>query len=240
LVCCLTPVLQGQDRIEFVLSAWRIEATGTMQSGIAPVDLRADLALKDTTAFFGRLVLFHGVRHGIVIEGLRVELEGVNNLLRSVVFNGRVYDVRDTIESDASLDTIYAGYQYSVVRGPRGRLSLGAGAAYLGAYGSIRSEGTGISAAREHRIAVPLAATEARFLVLPRSELLEAAGDLKGMAFGRFGYYVQGSIHAGINLRWLGLRVGYMFVDADVHEDGGRVGIAPRLSGPAFSVVFRR
>jgi hypothetical protein len=217
-----------------------MDANGTMQSGITPVDLRADLALRDTTAFFGRLVLFPGVRHGIVIEGLRVELEGMNNLSRSVVFNGRVYDVRDTIGSDASLDTVYAGYQYSVMRGPRGRLSLGAGAAYLGAWGSIRSEGTGISASREHRIAVPLAAMEVRFLVLPRSELLEAAGDLKGMTFGPLGYYAQGSIHAGINIGWLGVRVGYMFVDADVHEDGGRVGIAPRLSGPAFSVVFRR
>ena len=187
------------------------------------------------------MIVLPGRRHGIVLEGSRLALEGGNDLSRTIVYNGRTYDVRDRIQSAAELDTIYAGYQYSVISGSRGRLAFGGGAAYVRAYGSIRSVTTGIEAAREHQVGLPLLSADARVFLLPDTSLLEVAGDIKGMSFGRYGRYVLGGIHAGINFGPVGVRVGYIILDADVHEgsEASNVGIAPRLAGPAFSLVFR-
>jgi hypothetical protein len=185
--------------------------------------------------------VFPAERHGIVLEGSQVALEGDNDLARTIVYNGRTYNVRERIRSAAELTTVYAGYQYSVVNGTRGRVAFGAGGAYVDAYGSILGVGTGIQAARQHRIGLPLASVDARALLLPGSNLVEVSGDLKGMSFGRYGRYVQGGIHAGVNVGVVGFRAGYRILDADLHEspDASSAGVALRLAGPAFSLVFR-
>jgi hypothetical protein len=232
--------LQGQERIELIASAWRVHATGTIQSGVLPIDLQSDLALQDRYAFFGRLTVFPGERHGVVVEGSSLQPEGDNDLARTIVYNGRTYNVRDRILSSAELTTIYAGYQYSVLSGRRGRLAFGGGGAYVKAFGEIESISTGAQASREHRIGLPLAAMDGRVKLLANRELLEVAGDLKGMSFGRYGRYVQGGVHFGINFGYIVLRIGYLVIDADLHEaNGASAGVAPRLSGPVFSLVLR-
>jgi hypothetical protein len=234
-------VALGQERFEITASAWRIEPTGTIQSGIVPVDLRSDLALGERFGFAGRLIVFPSARHGIVIEGTRMTLEGDNDLARTIVYAGRTYNIRERIRSAAELTTVYGGYQYSVISGARGRLALGAGAVYVAASGSILGLSTGVQADRQHQIGLPLASVEARLFVMPGSNVLEIAGDLKGMAFGGYGRYFQGGIHGGVNFGRVGVRIGYRIIDADLHEDaaGSGVGVAPRLAGPVFSVIFR-
>lgn len=234
-------VADGQERVELTASAWRVDATGTIQSGIVPVDLGADLALSDRFAFTGRLIVFPSARHGIVAEGNRLTLEGDNDLARTIVYAGRTYNVRERIQSAAELTTIYGGYQYSVISGARGRVALGAGAAYVAASGSILGVSSGVQASREHQIGLPLASVAARAFLVPGSNVVEIAGDLKGMAFGGYGRYVEGGVHGGVNFGPLGVRVGYRIIDADLHEDaiGSGVGVAPRLQGPSFSLVFR-
>jgi hypothetical protein len=241
LAVAITYVAAGQERIELTASVWRIGATGTLQSGIVPVDLQSDLRLTDKFAFAGRVVVFPKQRHGIVIESSRVTLDGDNELARTIVFNGRTYDVRDRIRAAAELTTVYAGYQYSVLSRPGGRLAFGGGGAYISASGDIRSVSTGVQAAREQRIGLVLASMDARARLLPGTNLLEIAGDLKGMSFGRYGRYVQGGVHGGVNFGRVGFRAGYLVLDADIHEGSSPsdVGIAPRLAGPAFSLVFR-
>ena len=231
----------GQERIELTASAWRTHTTGTIQSGILPIDLQSDLALTDRYSFTGRMIAFPARRHGIVVEGSQLTPEGDNELARTIVFNGRTYNVRDRIQSAAELNTIYAGYQYSVISNSRARVAFGGGAAYIRAHGSIRSLSTGIQAVREHQIGLPLLAADARVFLLPASNLLEIAGDVKGMSFGRYGRYVLAGFHGGINFGPVGFRAGYIILDADVHDgsDASNVGIAPRIAGPAFSLVFR-
>jgi hypothetical protein len=233
--------LSGQERMELTVSAWRIGTTGTIQSGIVPIDLQSDLALRDRFSFAGRLVVFPGYRHGFVLEGSTLTPEGDNNLARTIVYNDRTYNVRDRILSNAELSTIYAGYQYSLLSTRRYRLAAGGGGAYIVADGTIQSTSTGVQASREHRIGLPLAAVDARIFLLPDRNLLEIAGGLKGMSFGRYGRYVEGGIHAGVNFGAVGFRVGYRLLDADIHEDStsSDIGAAPRIAGPAFSVVFR-
>jgi hypothetical protein len=233
--------LPAQERVELIASAWRVHVAGTIQSGILPIDLQSDLALQDRYTFFGRLTVFPGERHGIVVEGSSLQMEGDNDLARTIVYNGRTYNVRDRILSSAELTTLYAGYQYNVLSARRGRLALGGGGAYVQAFGAIESVSTAAQASREHRVGLPLAAMDGRVNLLPDRDLLEVAGDLKGMSFGRYGRYVQAGVHFGINLGYFGFRVGYLMIDADLHEaDGASAGVAPRLSGPAFSLVLRR
>jgi hypothetical protein len=231
--------LYAQERIELIASAWRVETAGTTQSGVLPVDLQSDLALQTRYSFFGRLTVSPVERHGIVIEGSLLQPQGDNDLARTIVYNGRTYNVRDRIVSNAELTTIYAGYQYSLLSGVRGRLALGGGVAYVKAFGSIESVSTAVQASREHQLGVPLASVDARVTLPGTRELIELAGDLKGMSYGRYGRYVQGGVHVGIHLRHVGFRVGFLIIDADIHEADESAGVAPRLSGPAFSVVFR-
>src|SRR5688572_5478210 len=117
--------LYAQERIELIVSAWRVETAGTIQSGVLPVDLQSDLALEIRYSFFGRLTVSPVERYGVVIEGSSLQSQGDNDLVRTIVYNGRTYNVRDRIVSNAELTTIYAGYQYSLLNGVRGRLALG-------------------------------------------------------------------------------------------------------------------
>jgi len=220
-------------------SAWRIETAGTIQSGALPVDLQSDLALQTRYSFFGRLTVWPADRHGIVVEGSSLQPEGDNDLARTIAYNGRTYNVRDRIVSNAELTTIYAGYQYSLLSKARGRLAFGGGVAYVKALGSIESVSTEVQVSREHQVGLPLASLDARVTLPGTRDLIELAGDLKGMSYGRYGRYVQGGVHLGVHLRYIGFRVGYMIIDADIHEADESAGVAPRLSGPAFSLVLR-
>ena len=54
-------------------------------------------------------------RHRIIIDGGPFKSSGRNQLTRSIVFNGRTYTPSDVVESNASLTSVYGGYQFDVV-----------------------------------------------------------------------------------------------------------------------------
>jgi hypothetical protein len=124
------------------------------------VDLRSDLNLEDTYNFQGRLVFKPGRRHRIIVDGGPYESSGRNQLSRTIVYNGSTYTIRDVIESNASLTSIFGGYQFDIVSRDQGHLGLSVGGVYLNAEGTIRSTSTGLSAARSYDLGLPLAGAE--------------------------------------------------------------------------------
>jgi hypothetical protein len=64
-------------RIELTGSAWLVNSGGSIQSGVEPIDLQADLGLEQSKpTFFGSLVLKPTARNRLVVEGAPYRLSG--------------------------------------------------------------------------------------------------------------------------------------------------------------------
>ena len=224
------------ERLDIMALGWNVRPSGTIQSGIIPVDLRSDLALGRSTRFLGKLSWRAGDRHRVLVEGAPLQFDGDNELARTIVYNGRTYSIRDRIGSTASLTYVFGGYQYDVASGERGHFGLGGGAAYLDASGEITSRTTGITAGRRHQVGVPLATAGGAWAI---ARAFEVGGDVRGMALGRYGYFVQTSVTASVLFGPVGFTAGYALTDADIHEEGGAAGVAARFQGPVFGVRLR-
>jgi hypothetical protein len=228
-------------RIEVTGDAWILNTAGHIQSGNLPIDLKGDLGVEENTpTFFGRFVLKPARRHRIILEGTPYRLDGRNQIVRSIVYNGQTFNVSDTVVSKASLDYLFAGYQYDVVSNPRGHLGFEVGGAYLGAHGSLHGLASGVTASKSETIGLPLVGTEFRVFPVPASHLFELNGEIKGMALGDYGHYLQADLNAGLQIRPVTFEVGYRFVDADVHQTGANPsGVSPRFKGVVAGLVFR-
>jgi hypothetical protein len=232
---------EGLPRLEVTGSWWRPWAKGTIQSGILPIELRSDLALRTGSQFFGTALIKVAERHRIVVEGSPLRYSGNNQLARTIVYNNRSYFVQDVIGAEADLTYFFLGYQWEFLSRNSGRLGLRGGGAYLDASGQITSASTGITASSSYRTGLPLAGLDGEWFVY--RDLLEVHGGVQGMPLGGYGYYVQGGGGIGVHFGFLGIRAGYWAINADVHERGpagtDRAGVAPDLAGPMFSIVLR-
>jgi hypothetical protein len=242
LVFAAVTVASAQDRedfhVELTASGWQTSLEGEVQAGGLPVDLKRDLALENRWTFFGRLVLKPARKHRIVIEGAPYQFEGRNILERTIVYAGRTYAIREDIESTAELTYLYGAYQYDFFSRASGHLGVQAGVAYIDAAGEIRSVARGISGRDEERFPMPLVGIEGRAFIVPRR--VSVSGEIKGLALGRFGYFVQGGVDGGVTLGPVTFLAGYKILDADVHEREGGPGIRPRISGPIIGIQLRR
>lgn len=241
------PVFAQSDpeafHVEVTADAWRTGVQGTLQSLGVPIDLRTDLNLANTSTFFGRFVLKPARRHRIIVEGAPYSFDGRNLLSRGITYNGRTYDIQDTIVSHADLTYVFGGYQYDFLSRPQGHLGIEGGGAYLNATGTIQSATTGVSATRNQTLGIPLAGINARVFPIKGKSWISISGDVKGMALGGYGHYVQAEILGGVGARGFTVQAGYMILDADIHESGSSpnaAGIAPTIRGPVFGIQFRR
>ena len=229
-------------RVELTASAWILGTKGTIQSGITPVDLKADLAIEQSKpTFFGRLVVKPTRRNRLIVEGLPYRLTGENTIARQFVFNGRTYTVRDQVTSTADIDAVFFGYQRDVVSRPQGHFGLAAGVAYVNATGTIQSRNFGFTGTEHQSFPFPLAGLEGRAFLIPGSNLLNINGSVKGMSLGDYGHYVDAQVGGGLGLgRHLTIEIGYRVADADVHRKDQTRGFAPRFSGPMVSLQVRQ
>lgn len=227
-------------RVEITANAWRTAVSGKFQSGIVPVDLRSDLALRNNWQFQGSALIRIAGRHRLVLDGSPLSFSGRNLLNRTVTYGGRTYNVRETVRSDADMTMAFAGYQYDVVSRPGGHFGFRIGGQYVDASGILVSTSTGIEAASSYQLGIPLAGFEGRVRLLPR--WLDAGGEVQGMGFGGYGHFMQGAVNFGVPLGAVGLRAGYRWLDADLHENTStpsRIGVAVRLTGPVVGIAFR-
>jgi hypothetical protein len=245
-VLLLTPLLRAHEgierfRVELTASAWLVNPSGTIQSGIVPVDLQRDLQLENwTTHFFGKLVVKPARRHRLMVEGIPYRLNGAATISREIVFAGRTYNIQDFVTSTADINYIAGAYQYDVVSRDRGHFGILAGVGYVDATGALTSRNFGFSGTEHQSFPFPQAGAEGRALLLPHRHLLEIDGELKGMPLGRYGHYLQFAMHGGVNVgRHLTFQAGYMFADADVHRQDQTRGFQPTFRGPVFGVQLR-
>src|SRR5215472_1723116 len=88
--------------VELTASGWLVSPSGTIQSGITPVDLRRDLQLEQWKPhFFGKLVVKPCRRHRLMVEGTPYRLSGAAPVSRQIVFAGRTYNIQDFVTSTA-------------------------------------------------------------------------------------------------------------------------------------------
>ena len=242
IVVLFTAVLRAQDaehfRVELTLSGWATSVEGDVQAGGLPVDLESDLALEDRWTFFGRLVLKPARRHRVIIEGAPYRFEGRNTLQRTIVYAGRTYTISEDVASSAELTYVFGGYQYDFLSRPTGHLGIQGGVAYVDAVGEISSITRAITGRHQERFPIPLAGIEGRGFIVPGR--VSISGEIRGMTLGPFGRFIQGGVDAGVTLGPVTFMAGYKVLDSDVHEEEGGSGVRPRISGPVFSIQFRR
>jgi len=234
-----TAFAQEDFRVAVSAGAWIMSPSGTIQSGITPVDLRTDLDLeRHRPTFAGRLVVKPARRHRLWVEGTPYRLSGSNLATRQFTFAGTTYTVREQLDSEASIDYIAGGYQFDLVSRERSHLGLLAGVAYVNATGTVRGLTSGFTGTETQSFPYPVAGAD--FRTVPWGPLV-AAADIKGMSLGDYGHFVQTSVRGGVNLsRHVSFLAGYMLVDADIHRKDHTRGFTPRFSGPVFSIEFRK
>jgi hypothetical protein len=234
--------------IEVMGSAWILNAKGQIQANGTPADFVNDLNVTQNSAtFFGQLVFKPSKRHRVVVEGAPIAISGRNTINRPIVYQGRTFNVDQTVTSDASLDYIFGGYQYDVLSGAMGHLGFSAGAAYLNATGTLEAQnasllGAGnVTATKNQKLVLPLAGFDFRIFPIPGHKLVEMEGGIRGMAFGSYGYYAQAIGQGGVCFGPFTLLAGYRAVNTSIYVDsnGSPSGITARLKGPIFSGMFR-
>ena len=228
-------------RIEVTGSAWLVDSAGTIQANGTPVDLISDLgAEQQKPSFYGRLVFKPAQKHRVVVEGSPVTINGFNTVSRSIVYRGQTFNVSETVRSSAEFNYLFAGYQYDLLSGSSGHLGLSAGGAYLGATGIINAVQSGVGASKTQTLGLPLAGAEFRLFPIPHHSIFEVEGGLRGMAFGSYGHFVEGSARGGVRFGSISILAGYREMIADLHQTGGNTsGVDLRLRGPVFSVSWR-
>ncbi len=228
-------------RIEITGAGWLLDSGGSIRDAGNVIDLNSDLAVQQQQpTFYGKLVFKPGRKHRIVVEGTPFGLSGNNNVSRAITYRGQTFTVDQTIRSVADLTYLFAGYQYDVWSGPAGHLGFSVGGAYLAATGTIAEVQTATTATKTETLGLPLAGAEFRIFPVPGHRWLDIDGGVRGMGLGSYGHYVEATGNGGFWLGPVGIQAGYRAVNADLHETTQLAnGLAVRLKGPIFSVVWK-
>lgn len=227
-------------RLEIAGSSWLLNTAGNVQSGGAAIDFIHDLGFEQQRpTFYGKIVFKPGRKHKIVLEGSPLTFNGLNTIHRSVTYEHQNFNVDETLKTNADLTYLYGGYQYDLLSGRWGHFGLSAGAAYVNATAMILSTTEATTAMRNQKLGLPLAGTDFRIFPLPGHKWVGVDGGIRGMSFGQYGHFAEGTANAGV---WLGpfiLRGGYQVINAMLQETGSNAGgITARMKGPIFSLGF--
>jgi hypothetical protein len=227
-------------KIEVTAGGWLVNSGGQIQANGAPIDLVNDLGVRQNKGtFYGQLVFKPGRKHRIVVEGTPFRLNGLNTVNRSIEYRGQTFNVSETVRSSATLDYLFAGYQYDVLSSPKGHLGFSVGGAYLSATGNLSAAQQ--TASKSQTIGLPLAGVDFRFFPIPHHKTFDIEGGIRGMAFGDYGYYAEATGSGGLNLGPFAVLAGYRAVNTSIYvnNSSGPSGLTARLKGPIFSGVFR-
>ena len=229
-------------KIEVTAGGWLLDSGGQIQASGAPIDLVNDLGVSQGKGtFYGQLVFKPGRKHRIVVEGTPFRLNGLKTVSRTINYRGQTFTVSQTVQSSATLDYFFGGYQYDVLSGPKGHLGFSVGGSYLNATGNLSAVQTSVSASKSQTIGLPLAGVDFRVFPIPHHKIFDVEGGVRGMAFGDYGYYVEATGSGGVNLGPFAVLAGYRAVNTSIYvtNSSGPSGITARLKGPIFSGVFR-
>lgn len=237
-------------KVELTGSAWMVNSSGQLFIEGSSFDFKNELHVEQNQpTFYGKLVVKPGRKHRIVMEGTPFRLSGFASMQQSGTYRGQQYTVNGSLKSSAELNYAFAGYQYDVWSKPMGHLGFSVGGAYLDASGTVQATaistsfllgGANFTLRKTETIGLPLAGMEFRIFPVPHHSLIEVNGEVRGMAFGDYGHFIEGGGNAGINLGHFAIEAGYRAVNADIHNTSQvRSGIFAHLHGPIYSIVFR-
>ncbi|HEY1213876.1 MAG TPA: hypothetical protein VGE93_09630 [Bryobacteraceae bacterium] len=234
-------------KVELTGSAWMVNSSGQLFIEGSSFDFKNELHVEQNQpTFYGKLVVKPGRKHRIVMEGTPFRLSGFASMQQSGTYRGQQYTVNGSLKSSAELDYAFAGYQYDVWSKPMGHLGFSVGGAYLDASGTVQATSVSLlgsanfTLSKSETIGLPLAGMEFRIFPVPHHSLIEVNGEVRGMAFGDYGHFIEGGGNAGINLGHFAIEAGYRAVNADIHNTSQvRSGIFAHLHGPIYSIVFR-
>jgi hypothetical protein len=240
------PIDFGPDPEDFTFevtgSIWTRDSRGTLFDKNTSLDLARDLgANQNVYTFFGKLAFKPTYHQRILVEGTPLGLQGSHNAVESFVYGGTRFTLNEPLATSASLSYVFAGYEYDFLCGRRGHLGASLGAAYMNASGTVTAAAAGISGTRSQRVGLPLAGIEFRIFPIRDHYWFAIDGRMKGMDFGSYGHYVDANLNIGVWMKHLGLQAGYRGITTLLEENGRlNAGFQLRLTGPIFSVAFKR
>lgn len=230
-------------KIEITASYWNMSPSGTLYGSDTTLNVINDLGFQqNNSTFFGQLVFKPTRKQRIIVEGSPVSVSGSHVATQTFSYNGQQFTYSEQLQSQTSLSYLFAGYQYDFLSGPAGHLGASVGGAYLNGSATITAPQAGITAARSQQIGLPLAGIEFRIFPIPGRSIVDVDGGVRGMDFGSYGDFVEGSINGTVWIHGhIGLQGGYREMTANLQNTGtnlsGRLDI--RLKGPVFGLIFK-
>ena len=97
--------------------SWQQGFSGDITSGITQIDIEDDLALEDENNNIFYLALEHGVPvlPNLRLQHAKIAVSGNNDLIRTIEFNGSVFDVADTVATNMELNQTDLVLYYEVL-----------------------------------------------------------------------------------------------------------------------------
>lgn len=197
-----------------------------------PITLEKDLGLDDS----GQLLRLSAEwlpfeRHQFGVAYYDLSRDRRRTLDREFEFNGTVFPVNASLESESDFKFADLLYTYWAVKTPRGGLGLGLGASWVSIDMHLRAQvatpGGGGMASRDASgstdLPVPLLGIEGRYTLTPR---LLIAGDVRALPNVTIGEYEANALLYGVRLEYrfsrhfgLGAAWNSFNVDADVNRE---------------------
>lgn len=229
LMIAAVPQLLAQNRDEFDSYKIRLEASwiyatpsGSIEgsSGSGMIDLKKTLDYNGYSSFYGKLDWRFARKHHLYVAGSPFSRSKETVLNRTIVFEGKTYDVGLTAQSTLDANLYGIGYQYDIIRRKRGHLGIAAQFNLFDSYASISAAAqvtgdgvhhSAVSASASLLAPIPVAGPEFR-LYLANSPRLFVDGQVYGMYFFGYGNFVStlgalgvsltkhASIHAGYQM----------------------------------------
>jgi len=221
-------------RYEVSASWLGMRPSGNVLTNSNQVDFVSDLGIDKMQSQVGFLFFIQPWnRGGMFAELIPYRFSGENTISRSFRFGGVTYPVNESLSATATLNYVSFGYQHSILSSRRLSVGLQAGAAYIGVRSRATSPSVG-SADVNRDVLFPLAGFVARYSPAAESHF-SIRGAIRGMTFGAYGRYIDGSGALGFKLsRNVMLEGGYRVVDGEGHHKTR--GAELNFSGPTITL----
>jgi len=221
----IAPTLIAQEtpgkviRYEVTASWLGLTPSGNVLTNSNSVDFVSDLGIDRRQSQVGfSFFMQPWNRGGMFVEVIPYRFSGENTVSRSFRFGGVTYPVNESLSAKATLNYVSFGYEHGIVSRRRLSVGLQAGAAYIGVRARATSPSIG-SADVNRDVPFPLVGFVARYSPVATKPQFSIRGAIRGMTFGSYGRYIDGSGGLGFNLsRHVMLEAGYRVVDGEGHH----------------------
>jgi hypothetical protein len=210
------------------------------------LDFNHDFAFNQYSTFLGKLDWKFTRKNHLYLSAAPFNQSNQAVLNRTITFRGQTYTVGATAKGQIQATLLAPGYQYDIVRRPRGHLGIGVQVDIFRTTGRISTAaqvtGTGVHQAASSSSAsvlapIPVVGPEFR-LYLTKSPRLFINGQVYGMYFFGYGNFVATTDYLGLAVtKSLSINAGYAIGSRlRVQDTSSRVGLNLVQKGPIVGV----